>query len=246
LRLLCAVRDIRLGLCGWTISQREYFERFPVVEVQQTFYDPPAKAVMARWRATAPPEFEFTLKAWQVITHQGTSSTYRRLKRPLSDAQRAEAGSFRWNQTTRDAWSLTLECAKILRATSVLFQCPASFRPTDDNVARMREFFKEAAREGLRFLWEPRGDSWPYELIEQLCRELDLLHVVDPLVHRCVTPELLYYRLHGTTGARHVYTDQELARLAALLDGDGTAYVMFNNMPRDNDSERFRRLLAKR
>jgi uncharacterized protein YecE (DUF72 family) len=33
----------------------------------------------------APAEFEFTIKAWQVITHLGTSRTYRRLRRPFAD-----------------------------------------------------------------------------------------------------------------------------------------------------------------
>lgn len=239
------MRDVRLGLCGWTISQREYFERFPVVEVQQTFYDPPPRTTLARWRAAAPAGFEFTLKAWQIITHEASSSTYRRMRRSFDDAQRRHFGAFRWNETTQAAWKLTLDCAAVLRATSVLFQCPASFKPTDENVARLRAFMRSADRQGLRFLWEPRGNSWPYELIDELCRELDLVHVVDPFVHRTVTPEWIYYRLHGTTGARHVYTDEELLRLKALLQDDGVAYVMFNNMPRDNDSERFRRLMQR-
>lgn len=48
---------------------REYFERFSIVEVQQTFYEPPARSTLLRWRESAPQGFEFTLKAWQLITH---------------------------------------------------------------------------------------------------------------------------------------------------------------------------------
>jgi hypothetical protein len=34
-----------------------------VIEIQSTFYDPPALNVAARWRALAPPEFDFCIKA---------------------------------------------------------------------------------------------------------------------------------------------------------------------------------------
>ena len=51
----------------------------------------------------------------------------------------------------------------------------------------------------------------------------------------------VYLRLHGVTGARHVYSDEELRRLADMTPPD--AYVMFNNIPRVNDAKRFNRLL---
>ena len=223
---------------------REYFERFPVVEVQQTFYEPPAERTMLRWRESAPPGFEFRLKAWQLITHEMTSSTYRRLKRPLSPEDRAGVGAFRDSPIVREGWRTTLRCAKVLQATAVLFQCPASFRPTEENVSRMRAFFHTTEREGLAFLWEPRG-PWPEELLRELCRDLDLVHVVDPFVNETVTPERTYYRLHGIGGSRHVYTDAELRRIAELVRGRDDPYVMFNNLPRDGDSERFLRLLER-
>jgi uncharacterized protein YecE (DUF72 family) len=232
---------IKIGLCGWTIGMREYFERFPVVEVQQTFYEPPAERTMLRWRESAPEGFEFTLKAWQLITHDATLSTYRRLRRPLTAEERAGAGSFRATPIVEHGWDVTLRCARLLRATAVLFQCPRSFRPTEENVERMRVFFTNRDRKSLRFLWEPRG-PWPPELVRELCETLDLVHVVDPFVTERVTAPI-YFRLHGTTGSRHVYTDEELRTLADLVRGADEAYVMFNNIPRPGDAERFRRLL---
>jgi uncharacterized protein YecE (DUF72 family) len=228
---------IKVGLCGWTIAARAYFERFPVLEVQQTFYDPPAERTLMRWRESAPPQFEFTLKAWQLITHEATSSTYRRLRRPLSQADRAGVGSFRDTAVVDAAWLTTLRCARLLRATAVLFQCPASFRPTEENAARMRQFFTKE-RHGLRFLWEPRG-PWPADLVRDLCTELDLVHVVDPFVSDTVTPERIYFRLHGIGGSRHVYTGEELAKIAAMVRDRENAYVLFNNLPRVGDAARF-------
>src|SRR5687768_24600 len=119
---------MKLGMCGFTIGAAAYMKQFPVVEVQQTFYDPPPLATLERWRARAPEAFEFTMKAWQVITHFGTSRTYRRLRRPFDERAKAEAGGFRVNDTVLGAWRTTLEAARILRATAILFQCPASFR----------------------------------------------------------------------------------------------------------------------
>ena len=94
----------------------------------------------------------------------------------------------------------------------------------------------------MRLLWEPRGE-WPDSLIVELCRELDLVHVVDPMQRETVTPERTYYRLHGTTGSRHVHTDDELRRLRDQVDGRSSPYVMFNNLPRVRDAERFLELL---
>jgi len=131
-----------LGMCGFTIGRASYFKQFDVVEVQQTFYDPPALATLARWRDEAPPGFQFAMKAWQVITHFGSSPTYRRLVSPFSESEREEAAGFRLTTTVLRAWEKTLECARALRATAILFQCPASFRPTDENIDAMRAFFE--------------------------------------------------------------------------------------------------------
>lgn len=235
---------IKLGMCGFTIGAAEYYRQFPVLEVQQTFYDPPADATLDRWRREAPPEFEFTMKAWQVITHFGTSNTYRRLRSPFSDAERAEAGGFRLNKTVMRAYERTLECAAILRATAILFQCPASFRATDENVRALEDFFLTVERpEGMKFMWEPRG-PWEDTLVRDLCMSLGLVHAVDPFIRPSLTPELLYWRLHGNKTHYARYTDDELRQLAAWYPDDLAidVYVLFNNIPRIHDVRRFREL----
>jgi uncharacterized protein YecE (DUF72 family) len=233
--------SIKLGLCGFTIGAQSYYERFRVVEVQQTFYDPPPAMTLERWRAQAPPDFEFTMKAWQVITHLGTSRTYRRLKSPFGEKARAEAGAFRSTDTVLAAWEKTRACARILRATAILFQSPASFRATEENVSAMRAFFATIERPpGVRLLWEPRG-PWPDDVVRGVCEELGLVHVVDPFVRPSLTPALVYWRLHGNESHYASYTDAELARLWEWLPADPEieAYVMFNNIPRVKDAERF-------
>jgi uncharacterized protein YecE (DUF72 family) len=231
---------LRLGLCGWTINAADYFETFDTLEVQQTFYEPPSRETLARWRDSAPPGFIFTIKAWQLITHRSTSNTYRRLK---SEVNREEAGAFQRNATTMRGWTVTRDCARLLRAKAILFQCPASFRANEENVENMRRFFAEIERlPNVDYLWEPRG-PWPDSLLVDLCNELGLVHVVDPFLGDTVTPRLTYWRLHGIKTHSHAYSDDELRALAGRVPREGDAYVMFNNVPRVNDAKRFMALL---
>jgi len=69
---------VRVGCCGFPVSRKRYYESFRVVEVQQTFYKLPSRETLERWRREAPPDFEFTVKAWQVVTHPPSSPTWRK------------------------------------------------------------------------------------------------------------------------------------------------------------------------
>ncbi|HIC91498.1 MAG TPA: DUF72 domain-containing protein, partial [Syntrophaceae bacterium] len=71
---------IKVGCCGFPKAKGIYYQQFKVVEIQQTFYQIPRVSTVQKWREEAPPDFEFTLKAWQLITHPSQSPTYRRLK----------------------------------------------------------------------------------------------------------------------------------------------------------------------
>lgn len=236
---------IKIGCCGFRSSRESYYPLLPAVEVQHTFYQPPQIATLRRWREEAPPEFEFTLKAWQLITHQSSSPTYRRLKRELTDDEREGAGFFRPRPIVKDAWEMTRECARALKAQAVLFQCPASFQPTKQNVSNMRKFFKKLKDESFILCWEPRGD-WPRELVRELCDELKLWHAVDPFSQRTVTPQHCYFRLHGRNGWRYSYEDGELEELHSMLPEDRESYVFFNNIEMHSDALRFKELTERR
>jgi uncharacterized protein YecE (DUF72 family) len=228
----------KVGCCGFPCPQATYAQTFKVVEVQQTFYQPPRIATLENWRQSVPPDFEFTLKAWQLITHTAKSPTFRRLKAKLTTQELAECGSFQDTDTVHQAWSTTLDCAHALGANLVLFQCPASFLPTNQNIRQMRGFFGKVERAGLTFLWEPRG-NWEERLIRELCVELKLIHVVDPFVSRSTAKDLLYLRLHGGKDFRHVFTEEELWTVAGLFQESKKAYVMFNNIKMWDDAQRF-------
>ena len=234
---------LKIGCCGFGTARDRYWAQFGVVETQKTFYQPPRPETLARWRDAAPAGFEFTVKAWQPITHPSDSPTWRRLRHPPGPPE--EAGHFRPSPTVRAAWDSTREAAGLLGAEIVLFQCPARFTPTERHLADLRRFFAEIARDGLRLAWEPRGD-WPDGLVGDLCRELDLIHCVDPLKHRPVTGGTGYFRLHGVTGYRYRHADEDLERLLDIAAGFDTAYCLFNNMAMLEDAERFRALAVAR
>jgi uncharacterized protein YecE (DUF72 family) len=238
-----------VGLCGFTMSMQEYPRHFPVVEVQSTFYEPPRDAVITKWPKGIAPPLEYTMKVWQLVTHPANSPTYRRMKRALRPKD--EPGFFRDSQIVEEGWQRSVECARLISASAMLFQCPASFTPEPENLASMRSFFARIKRPSSRLprlLWEPRGAKWiaERELALSLCRDLDLVHVVDPFVTQPEPGHPVYWRLHGITGPRHSYTDSELRQIQSMLGKakpNGPAHVLFNNLPRVGDAKRFLRLL---
>lgn len=238
--------NLQIGTCGFGRAKRpEYVTLLPVVEIQHTFYNPPQIATLEKWRADVPDDFEFTLKAWQMITHESSSPTYRRLKRPLTEKETAEAGFFKPTDTVMEALDVTLACAKALRAKTILFQCPARFQPLPENILNMKQFFSGIARGDLNFAWEPRGKLWDDAVIKELCEALDLWHCVDPFVRPTVTPQNCYYRLHGVPRWRYTYEDDELMELVSLVPKDRLSYVFFNNITMKEDAVRFKQFVQE-
>lgn len=232
---------MRIGCCGFPVGQTRYARTFPVVEVQQSFYQIPPLTTLARWRQRLPPPFEFTLKAWQLITHEASSPTYRRLGEKLSPAQLRRCGSFQPTAEVFDAWDRTAAAAQTLEAHVVLFQCPARFTPTPQHIRNLTEFFQRIERGHLLFVWEPRG-AWDPTLVRRLCRQLDLVHGVDPFTQLPVAGPFRYFRLHGRTGYRYRYTSEDLRELANLCRKRQRTYVLFNNAWMWDDARRFARL----
>jgi uncharacterized protein YecE (DUF72 family) len=229
---------IKIGCCGFPVRRREYADRLGLVEVQQTFYQPPRIATAQRWRMDMPPEFEFSVKAWQLITHTSRSPTYRRLRRPLTPKEQQQAGSFRKAPLVQQAWSATREIALALGARIILFQCPASFTPMAENLANLRDFFGEMTKESFLLAWETRG-AWPRNLVAELCQELGLIPVVDPFTTPPFPGNPAYFRLHGKGGYRYTYTAADFAELAGILSDYDEASVLFNNITMWDDARRF-------
>jgi len=234
-----------VGTCGFAQSQARLFRDFDILEVQHTFYQPPKVTTAERWRQKAPRGFVFTLKAWQLVTHDASSPTYRRLKEKLSDTELDRCGSLRWNDTTRWAWERTCEIAEALQATAILLQMPRSFGPTRENLRRLYRFCEVIDRGGRHIVFEPRGEGWDDDLLRRLASELDLIHAVDPFLRQPVNGPLRYFRLHGRPAYHYNYryTPEDLTALQSQLNRQATNYVLFNNTSMADDARRFRELL---
>lgn len=240
-------RDWQIGTCGIRGRQAQAFAELDMVEIQKTFYQPPRVGTAEKWRARAPDGFVFALKAWQLITHESTSPTYRRLSEPLSREELASVGSFRWNAVTTRAWERTRDIARALRAETVVFQTPRHFRPSDDNLRRLERFFRAIERDGRVMVFEPRGKAWDDDIVARLCHNLDVVHGVDPFLRSPPRSGLQYLRLHGRPAYnyRYAYSNDDLSRLVACLDARRPARILFNNDRMAEDARRLREFVRK-
>jgi len=236
-------RQIKVGCCGFVVAQKKYFSLFELIEIQQSFYQVPKIETAQKWRSAAPPGFEFTMKAWQLITHEPSSPTYRRLGEKIEPSRSGDYGRFQATSEVFDAWRRTAEFARTLGASIIVFQCPASFTATEDNTDNMRNFFNMIDRKDFICAWEPRG-KWPEDVVGKLCEELGLIHCVDPFKNKPLHGEFQYFRLHGITGYDYSFTDEELASLVVWSENKPT-YVLFNNTAMREDGLRFKWLIKK-
>ena len=155
---------------------RYYGERFPTVEINNTFYRMPAEAMLARWSSEVPDDFAFTLKAPRRITHEMR----------LRDAQSAVA-AFAGRAAALGS-----------KLGVLLFQLPPFLRK---DLARLRDFLAMVPP-GPRVAFEFRHDSWQDDDVYEALREHGaMLCVTDteegdtPFV---VTAECGYVRLRRT------------------------------------------------
>jgi len=182
--------NVRIGTSGYSYPEwkgnfypetiaakdmlRYYAERFPTVEINNTFYRMPKEDLLNGWAAQVPESFQFVIKASQRITH------IRRLKdcgEPLGLLFRVTA---------------TLAA----RLGPILFQLPPNFRK---DVPRLQSFFA-AMPERRRVAVEFRHASWfDDETFQTLRHHGAALCVADtgeePIVPLVATADWGYLRL---------------------------------------------------
>ncbi len=248
------MRRVKVGCCGWAIKggRKAYFKEFSLIELQSTFYKLPRPETARKWRTEAPDDFEYTLKAWQVITHPASSPTWRKARLKIDESIRSRYGFLKPTEENFKAWERTLEICKILKAQICVFQTPPSFRPSEENLENLKAFFSSISRDGIQLAWEPRG-VWNQkpDLIRKICDELDLIHVVDLLKRWPLSShEIAYVRLHGLGGEinyRYKYTEKDLRellrRVFKLLESKALVYVLFNNIYMGEDAKRFKQMI---
>ncbi len=249
--------EVRVGCCGWCVrgGKKAYYGVFETVEVQETFYKLPRPETVERWVESAPKGFDFNMKAWQVITHPPASPTWRKAGLKIPESRKDRYGFLKPTEENYEAWEKTLKICRAMRARVCVFQTPASFKFSRENMKNLEEFFTTISRDGVSIGWEPRG-TWrehPGE-VSKLCGRLDLIHVVDPFKWEPLSAhEITYLRLHGIgkgeVNYRYRYSDQDLLKLRGFVkkrleENGGVVYVMFNNVWMMEDARRFKEILS--
>lgn len=225
------------------MKRETYYQTFSVVEIQQTFYQLPRIETGKRWKEEAPQNFEFTMKAWQLITHEPSSPTYRRLRMAIPEKKKKNYGFFKGTEEIEEAWQKTAEFARALGAEKIIFQSPASFAPSESSIKNLKQFFKKRKAYSSAFVWEPRG-KWEREVVEKLCTELGIIPCLDPFEGKLAKGEILYARLHGREGYRYSYSETEMEELTEKGRFYVQAYFMFNNVTMYEDAQRMKILLG--
>jgi len=184
---------------------RFYAERFPTVEINNSFYRMPDEKMLARWAGEVPDHFAFTLKAPQRITHQ------KRLKEAEGDL----------------AEFLRRAAALGPKLGPLLFQLPPFFKKDLDVLAG----FLEHLPRGREIAFEFRNATWDDAAVHELLRARSaMLCTADtdkgdppPLV---ATTGTGYLRLR-----REAYSDGDLADWVKRVAAQpwSRAYVYFKH-----------------
>lgn len=183
---------------------RYYAERFPTVEINNTFYRMPAESLLERWAQEVPEGFAFTLKAPHRITH------IKRLKGVESDVA----------EFTRRAAVLGDKLGMLF------FQLPPSLRK---DLPRLRDFLA-ALPPGPRVAVEFRHHSWQddevYEALRARAASLCVAETDEGSSPFVCTSDDAYLRLRRTR-----YDESDLRAWADRIAGQplSRAYVYFKH-----------------
>ncbi|WP_061451513.1 DUF72 domain-containing protein [Streptomyces scabiei] len=283
--------DVLVGTCSWTDRAllasgwyprghrdagprlRYYAERFPVVEVDSSYYALPSRRNSLLWAERTPPAFRFDVKAFSLLTGHPTRPA------ALPEDLRGLLGPEprRGTAALRDrVWERFADAVEPLRAAgrlgAALFQFPPWFAPG----RRAQELLEECAGRtaGRPVSVEFRHPAWwrgdrAGRTAESLSRlglvavGVDMAQGLDtsqpPLVP-VTSPELAVVRFHGRSPAwgtgskedrfRYTYSAAELAAWAPRLRSAAAQvdelHVLFNNCCADaavRAAETMRRIL---
>jgi uncharacterized protein YecE (DUF72 family) len=175
-----AAATVRVGTASWTDSTllasgwypksantadarlAYYATNFPLVEVDSTYYGPPAEQTASLWAQRTPPGFVFNIKAFSLLTGHPTrvSAIYKDL-RPETDKRNVYPDDLT-PQAYEDVWTRFLSALDPLveanKLGALLFQFPPWFTIRRSN----RQYLLEVAKRcsPLRVAVELRHESW--------------------------------------------------------------------------------------
>lgn len=227
-----------------------YCSFFNSVEINATFYRPPAPGMAEAWAKRTPAEFEFAVKVWQKFTH------------PMKLGEEADRSQKNWQAPAEADVEIFRKSIGALADSGklgiLLFQYPVGFHYTDKNVEKLRwtlKAFKDypKAVELRHRSWSDRGQETKM-LLEQ--SDASWAIIDEPKfassVEQAFEPvgDIFYLRLHGQNRERwwshgeawerydYFYGPEEIRffadkiRQSAQKSPPEKVYVFFNNHAR--------------
>ncbi|MEV6370755.1 DUF72 domain-containing protein [Micromonospora musae] len=239
-----------------------YARQFPLVEVDATYYSPPAERTARLWAERTPAGFTFNVKAFSLLTRHPTrvNALYKDL-RPETEKRNVYPDDLA-PQAYEEVWTRFLSAldplVEVGKLGALLFQFPPWFTIKRDNKQYLLEVAKRCSP--LRPVYEFRHASWfdgdnrdeTVEFLRKHC--LPYVCVDMPQGHRSSVPpvltataDLAVVRFHGhsdkwTSTDIHEkfgyhYSDRELRdwapKLRELADSAQRTHVLMNNCYRD-------------
>ncbi len=165
-----------------------YASKFPIVEVDSTYYFPPSERNSVLWIERTPKDFTFNIKAYSLLTNHPTKrdSLYAEVREALPDDVAEKARVYRENvppELVDQVWQRFHDALMPLHSAgklgAVLFQFPEWFVIGRKN----KDYIAEAAErlEDFRIAIEFRNETWLNERNRE--ETLDFLERHDlPLV----------------------------------------------------------------
>jgi len=235
--------EIKVGVCGFPTKLEKLDSEIDLIEIQKTFYKLPRIETVLRWKDRAP-HVIWSVKANQMITHPPESPTYRKAGLKIEEDKKNCYGYFRPTDEVFEVYRKVLDLARAISARFILFQTPASFKPSEENIENIRAFFRSIERDkNIVYLWEPRG--WDTKILEKILPEIGIVHVVDPFKDKQLYGDISYFRLHGRgRGYRYDYSTGELRELLSMLSG-AENYILFNNTMMYKNALEFKELIGE-
>jgi len=218
----------RIGCAGWSLHKdaaaafpeegshlERYAQVFPAVEINSSFYRPHKPETYARWAASVPDDFRFSVKLPRAITHEARL----RDADELLDRFVLETGELHGK----------LGCVLVQLPPRGVFD----FDVAVDFLARLRTRF------GCMLALEARHPTWFSDQASALLREHAVTRVIaDPPAGQpgphVATTRAAYIRLHGTPKVYYSsYPPEFLARverrIEALRQDGGDVWCIFDN-----------------
>ena len=235
-----------------------YARQFPLVEVDATYYSPPAESTAQLWVDRSPPGFLFNIKAFSLLTGHPTkvSAIYKDL-RPETEKKNIYPDDLT-PQAYEDVWTRFLSALDPLVAAgklgAILFQFPPWFTIRRSNKQYLLEVAKRCSP--LRIAVELRHESWfagdnQAETLDFLRKHhLPYVSVDMPQGYKSSIPpvltatsDLAVVRFHGHSDKwtskdiyekfGYLYSEPELKswvpKLAKLAQETAQTHVLMNN-----------------